>query len=90
MKKFLVTGALAALLGAGGLVVFTAPAAAYVVCNRGGDCWHSDSQYRYPGVGFTIHPDDWYFHQDWHADRYHYRDYHKGRGYYKGGVWITF
>jgi hypothetical protein len=39
-------------------------------------------------VHFAFHPDDWYFHQHWDADR-HFRDYHEGRGYYKDGVWIT-
>ena len=83
-QKLLATAALA-----GGLAMMTAaPAAAYVACN-GGDCWHSDSQYAAPpGATFAWHPDDWYFHQHWDADR-HFRDYHEGRGYYKDGVWIT-
>ena len=74
---------------AGGLLAFTAPASAYVVCNRSGDCWHTEARTRYPGVGYTYHPDDWYFHQTWSGSDRHYRDYHEGRGYYKGGVWVT-
>lgn len=68
------------------------PASAYIVCNRWGDCWHTESRYRYPGPGFSFYPDDWYFHQRW-DDRYRYRwrgDYHRGRGYYRGGIWIPF
>src|SRR5579872_6669374 len=35
-----------------GLAAATAPASAYVVCNRDGDCWHSDARVRVPGVTF--------------------------------------
>jgi len=84
-KKLLVTAALA-----GGLAVMaSAPAAARVVCNNVGDCWHTDiAPAPVPGIQFNVHPDDWYFHQRWDGDR-HFRDYHEGRGYYRGGVWIT-
>jgi hypothetical protein len=84
-KKLLATAAIA-----GGLAMMaSAPAAAYVVCNNAGDCWHSDTRYAAPpGVTFDWHPDDWYFHQHWDADR-HFRDYHEGRGYYRNGIWIT-
>ena len=88
-KNLLLTGALTAMVMAGMVVSTTTPASAYVVCNRDGDCWHTDSRYSYPGIGFTYHPDDWYFHQTWGADR-RYREYHNGRGYWRGGVWVTF
>jgi hypothetical protein len=85
LTKLLATAALA-----GGLAMMaSAPASAYVVCNNAGDCWHSDTQYAAPpGVTFDWHPDDWYFHQHWDANR-HFRDYHDGHGYYRNGVWIT-
>lgn len=83
------------LLLAGGLslsalVAVASPASAYVVCNRDGDCWHTDRRVTVPGVTFSYHPDDWYFHQHWDADRdRHWHDYHEGRGYWRNGVWIT-
>ena len=88
-KKSLIVGALIAFGGVAGLA---SSASAYVVCNRDGDCWHTDSRIRYPGprVGYTYHPDDWYFHRTWSGDRDHWRDYHEGRGYWRGGVWVTF
>ena len=83
---------LSALIGAGALAASASTASAYVVCNRDGDCWHTDTRYRYPGVGYVYHPDDWYFHRAWHDnDRDRWRsDYHRERGYWRGGVWITF
>ena len=84
--KMVLLGAAAAVTALIGLV---APASAYVVCNREGDCWHTEARYRYPGEGYVSHPDDWYFHQRW-DDRAHYRDYHDGRGYYRNGLWVTF
>ena len=82
---------LAAAALAGGLAMMaSAPASAYVACNSVGDCWHTDSRYRAPpGVTFSFHNDDWYFHQKW-DDRNHYRDYHDGRGYYRNGIWLSF
>jgi hypothetical protein len=88
-KKTFTTAALALLMGGAAVVTTAAPAAARLVCNREGDCWHTESRYRYPGTGYSYHPDDWYFHQTFGADR-HFRDYNKGRGYWRGGVWVTF
>jgi len=89
MKYVLSAAAVAALMSAGALVAATAPAAANVVCNAEGDCWHTDAPApSVPGITFSAHPDDWYFHQRWDNDR-HFRDYHEGRGYYRSGVWIT-
>ncbi len=92
MKKFLGTAAVAVALGIGALAVSAGSAAAYVVCNAEGDCWHTDHRYHYgPSVRIESHPDDWYFHRDWNNDHdHHWRDYHDGRGYYHNGVWITF
>jgi hypothetical protein len=90
LKKVLSATAFAALMATGALVATAGTASAYMACNHeGGDCWHTDSKVRAPGVRFDYHPDDWYFHQKWDGGDRHYRDYHEGRGYYKGGIWIT-
>jgi hypothetical protein len=91
LKNVLSATAIATLMATGALVATTGAASAYIACNRdGGDCWHSDARPRAPGMKFDVHPDDWYFHQKWDADKdHHFRDYHEGRGYYKGGVWVT-
>ena len=84
--KILATAAFAAGIG----LAASVPASAYVACNSTGDCWHTESRVTVPGVTFSWHPDDWYFHQHWDADKdRHWRDYHEGRGYYRNGVWIT-
>ena len=89
VKSVLSAAAIALLMGTGALVTTAGTASARVVCNNSGDCWHTDQRVKYPpSVRMQIHPDDWYFHQTWGADR-HFRDYHEGRGYYKGGVWVT-
>jgi hypothetical protein len=88
-RTFLFSGAVA-LLGLAGLAASTTQASAYIACNHDGDCWHTDSRVRAPGVTFDWHPDSWYFQQHWDADKNrHFRDYHEGRGYYRNGVWIT-
>jgi hypothetical protein len=85
MQKLLVTATLA-----GGMALMaTAPASAYIACNNYGDCWHTDTRYTAPGVTFTWHPDEWYFHQTW-DNRHHWRAYHPGRGYWRNGIWMTF
>ncbi|HYS45795.1 MAG TPA: hypothetical protein VEM35_05125 [Rhizomicrobium sp.] len=87
--KSLVFGA---VIGASALTAMAVPASAYIACNRFGDCWHTESRYRPPGMRFDYHPDDWYFHERWDGDeRRHWRsDYHRDRGYYRNGLWITF
>jgi len=87
-RKLLIQTALGTSIAAGALVAMAAPASAYVACNREGDCWHTDSRAAVPGVTFSYHPDDWYFHQRWDSNR-HFRDYHEGRGYWRNGIWIT-
>ena len=89
LRKLLLTASTATLLAFGGLAVSSVAANAYVACNHEGDCWHTDSRVRAPGIRFDYHPDHWYFHQRWDGGDRHYRDYHEGRGYYKGGVWIN-
>ncbi len=89
LRTTLSATAIALLMGAGALVATSAPAAARVVCNNSGDCWHVDNRYRYGrDVGATYHNDDWYFHQKW-DDNHHWRDHHEGRGYYRSGIWVT-
>ena len=91
LKTALSAAAITLLMGAGALVATTGTAAARMVCNGDGDCWHTETNYDYPDKGYTRHNDDWYFHQSWNNDEHHhYRDYHEGRGYYKSGVWIGF
>jgi hypothetical protein len=86
MKMRYIALASAAVLGV--CFAATAPANAYLACNRSGDCWHTDRKVAPRGERFDYHPDDWYFHQRWDADKdRHYRDYHEGRGYYESGEW---
>ena len=73
MKRALSTVAIAALIGAGTIAATTGIASARVVCNAEGDCWHTDAPPpRVPGIRFSLHPDDWYFHQHWDAG-HHWR-----------------
>ena len=74
------------------LCLFSAPASAYVACNKDGDCWHTDSQVNFPGVTLSFHDDKWWdtnrtdsqYH--WHdADNDH--DWH--HGYWSRGEWHT-
>ena len=77
----------AALLGASSLALMATSAAARVVCNADGDCWHTHSDYDYPpSIGLTIHPDDW----KWKEDERHAWREHEGRGYWHGGEWKEF
>jgi hypothetical protein len=92
LKKALSTAAIGMLFSAGALTVASSPASARVVCNSEGDCWHTDKDYRYGrDTRVEVHPDSWYFHQDWsnQKDR-RYRDHHDDRGYYKSGAWVGF
>ncbi len=83
-------GVFAAALG---LCLFAAaPASAYTVCNRNGDCWHADSRFKIPKFSLTFHTDKWWDshkndkHYSWHdADNDH--DWH--HGYWDHGVWHT-
>jgi hypothetical protein len=88
IRKLFLQTALGTCVAAGALAAMAAPASAYVACNNG-DCWHTENRVRVPGVTFSYHPDDWYFHQRWDRDNRHFRDYHEGRGYWRNGIWIT-
>ena len=92
MRNLLTGAAATALIAVGAIAVSASPAAARVVCNGEGDCWHVDSDYRYhPEWHVSVHPDSWYFHNDWDHDHdHHWRGHHEGRGYWHNGVWITF
>jgi len=86
MKKLLLQGAFAALIGAGGLAATATSASAYVACNRAGDCWHTTERYSYrPTFGITIHDDNW----KWRGHHNRWRE-HDGRGYWRNGLWVTF
>lgn len=61
---------------------------AFIACNHA-DCWHGHQKITAPGINFVYHPDDWYFHHDWHHGRLHWHDYRKGRGYWRDGVWVA-
>ena len=86
LKKRASTASISALLAFVWVAASSIAANAYVACNQEGDCWHTESRVQVPGVTFSYHPDDWYFHQRWDGGDRHFRDYHEGRGYYKGGV----
>ena len=89
MKKLLGHALLAASVAAATFGALNVSANAYTVCN-GRECWHSDNRIVRPGVHFTYHPDDWYFHQTWNGGPYSWHDRHEGRGYWRNGVWIRF
>jgi hypothetical protein len=89
MKTFVLTTVIAAL-GAGSLAFSAGSASAYTVCNKAGECWHTDSRYKYREPGVVVHPDDWYFHQSWDKDHRWRNEEHRDRGYYRDGVWVHF
>ena len=84
LRLAIAAGALAAAIAA------ATPAAAYVTCNRHGDCWRTDTRVRFPGVRLTFHRDGWW---DRHVHDRHYRwheadsghDWH--HGYWAAGRW---
>jgi len=76
-----------ALLGLSALALTASGASAAVVCNRAGECWHTQADYVYkPEFGLVVHPNDW----KWGADEHFVWREHEGRGYWRDGVWITF
>jgi len=90
--KLIVLGTVVAALGAGALAFSAGSASAYTVCNRAGECWHTDARYKYHEHGIVVRPDSWYKARDWdHEKHYRWRsEEHHDRGYYRNGVWITF
>jgi len=81
---------LAVLLATAGVAATTHSAAAYVVCNRFGDCWHADKRIHFPHVRLIFHSDGWWDH---HKANRHYiwheidgdHDWH--HGYWDHGRW---
>jgi hypothetical protein len=61
LKTLLGTGALAAILAAGGIVATTPTASAEVACNSYGEFWHVGHRYNtYPcELGIRFFGDDW-------------------------------
>ena len=87
MKKMMLQGAMAAIIGAAALAATATAASAEIVCNGDGDCWHVREHYTYePSFGLTIHDDHWRWHD---GDHYRWRE-HEGRGYWRNGLWVTF
>lgn len=84
--KVVKTALLAAVAGVG-LAIAALPAAAAVVCNREGECWHVRGHYAYrPEYGVVVHRNEWRWRR---GDHYVWRE-HEGRGYWRHGVWIQF
>jgi hypothetical protein len=81
---------LAAAIALGGIATTAGSASAYVVCNRFGDCWHTDTRVHFPHVRLTFHPDNWWErhkinrHYTWHdtAGGHDWR-----HGYWDHGIW---
>jgi hypothetical protein len=87
IRKLALQGATAALLAAGALAATTNGASAYTVCNRFGECWHTERHYDYPArLGVRFYGDGW----RWHRHHYNWRHHHDGRGYWRNGIWIQF
>ncbi len=77
------TGLTVAAVGA--LALSAGGAAADIVCNDDGDCWHVRQRIEYrPEYRLRVYPDNWRWRE---TDRYRWRE-HEGRGYWRGGVWI--
>jgi len=69
------------------LALGTGTAAAAIVCNADGDCWHVRDAYTYPDTArVVVHEDNWAWKEN---DHYRWRE-HEGRGYWNGGVWVAF
>ena len=51
LKTAVSAAAMTLLMGSGALIATTAPAAARMVCNNSGDCWHTDNRYSYDHPG---------------------------------------
>jgi len=87
IKTVLTTGAIGALTGAAALFALTTSAAAYVVCNDSGDCWHSNVKYTYPDEHIVYYDDNW----DWKAHNYHWHDVSGDYGYWDSSknAWVT-
>jgi hypothetical protein len=86
MKKYIKLAA-AAFLATGTLALTATSAAAYIVCNAEGECWHVHRHYVYhPEFGLVVHPDGWVWGP---TEHFAWRE-HTGRGYWHSGVWVKF
>ena len=89
MKKLMLQGAIAAIIGAAALAVTATSASADIACNGAGECWHVRDHYTYePSFGVVVHDDNWKW-EDRDAARYRWRE-HDGRGYWHDNTWVTF
>ena len=87
MKKLMLQGAIAAIIGTAALAGTATTASAEIVCNRSGDCWHARDHYDYaPRFGVVVHDDNWRWRN---RDHYRWRE-HEGRGYWRNGIWLKF
>jgi hypothetical protein len=85
MKK-IITSAILAATAAAGVALTAMPAAADIVCNREGECWHVRGHAAYRREhGVIVHPDNWRWGRH---DHYTWRE-HEGHGYWRKGVWIV-
>lgn len=87
------TGAAAAILAAGAMVISAGGASADVACNSAGECWHvkqrpSVSLYP-PGIGIQFYGDDWRKAHE-HDSHYRWMRDRDDRGYYSRGEWHEF
>ena len=79
--------AFASLIGVSAAALISTSASAAIVCNSDGDCWHTQTEYKYqPAFGLTVHQNDWKWNE---GDKHTWRE-HDGQGYWKGGAWQTF
>lgn len=80
----------AAIIFGCAMLLFTAPAVAYVTCNMRGDCWKTDGKVKWSGVSLMYHDDSWW---DEHQNDSRYRmhpadDQHDWRrGYWDDHKW---
>ena len=81
---------LATMLVSAAVAATAQSATAYVVCNRFGDCWRTESRVHFPHVRLLFHSDRWWDHHK--ADRHYTWHEHDGdhdwhHGYWDHGTW---
>ena len=81
----------ALLVCAAALTLNATAAAAAIVCNDEGDCWHVKTKHDYkPEFNVRIYGDDWKWDEN-EKTKYRWREHDgEGRGYWRKGVWIDF
>jgi hypothetical protein len=79
--------AVCALLATGAVALSASTAAAAIVCNAEGACWHVPHPEPYIGrPGIFVHPNGW----RWAPGAHYVWREHPGRGFWRGGVWVVF